>query len=154
VPPPMPGTLAVMDSMTSTGSIVSVTRGSITSTPSPQVAASIIPRKPTSAVVNIAYAMQYKLAPEEGPVLKKEAKIGIGVGAAAGGIILLAMIAFLVRRCTSRKRTKIGGYENPSASQRFSSQVDMSRVAHEPAGVARTHGGVKYAGVSTRAVGH
>jgi hypothetical protein len=85
-------------------------------------------------------------------VLNSGAKIGIGVGAAAGGVMILAMIMFFVKRYMSRKRTKVGGFEETSASQRFSSQVDMSRVAHEPPGVARTHRGAKYAGVSTRAV--
>lgn len=84
--------------------------------------------------------------------MKSGAKIGIGVGAAAGGVMILAMIVFLIRRFTSRGRTKSGGYEETSASERFSSQVDMSRVAHEPAGVTIVHGGAKYAGVSTRAV--
>jgi hypothetical protein len=105
--------------------------------------------------VNIAYAMQYNLAPEEeAPLLKKEAKIGIGVGAAAGGVLIVAIIAFLLRRYMVRQRSKVGGFEAPSASQRFGTEVDMSRVAHEEAGVARTHGGVKYVGVSASELGH
>lgn len=98
--------------------------------------------------------MQYSLAPEKEPTLQREAKIGIGVGAAAGGVLIFAMLAFLLRRCIvqKRSRTKVGGYEEASRSQRFSSQVDMSRVAHEPAGVARTHGGAKYASVSATPV--
>tara|TARA_R110002003_G_scaffold109_11_gene9209 strand:- start:24642 stop:25094 length:453 start_codon:yes stop_codon:yes gene_type:complete len=148
----MPDTLAFNAFLTSSSRDPMIS-GTITPAAVPLPTAPMNPTKPTSAIVNIAYAMQYQLAAEDDPaVLKTEAKIGIGVGAAAGGLLLLGIIAFLVRRCMKRKRTKVGGYEETSASQRFGSGVDMSRVAHEPAGVARTHGGVKYAGVSTRAL--
>ncbi|KAH7067443.1 hypothetical protein BKA63DRAFT_118059 [Paraphoma chrysanthemicola] len=154
VPPPMPDTLAFGDSLTSS-SRDGAFSDTITLAAFPRPTAPTNPSKPTSAIVNIAYAMQYQLAEEDTPaVLKKESKIGIGVGAAAGGLLLLGLIAFLVRRVMKRKRTKVGGYEDNSASQRFGSGIDMSRVAHEPAGVARTHGGVKYTGVSMRALDH
>ncbi|KAF2825728.1 hypothetical protein CC86DRAFT_34327 [Ophiobolus disseminans] len=154
VPPPMPDTLAYGEARTSVSGTNSRNvgiSGTITPAPLSRPTASTN-SKPTSAVVNIAFALRYDLAPKEEPALKSGAKIGIGVGAAAGGVMILVIIMIFIKRRTSRKRSKIGGYEEASVSQRFSSQVDMSRVAHEPAGVARTHGGVKYAGVSTKAV--
>lgn len=154
----MPDTLAYAEATTSvsgTNSRNSGISGTITLAPFPRPTALSNPSKSTSAVVNIAFALRYDLAPKEGPALKGGAKIGIGVGAAAGGVMILVIILFFVKRSTSRKkRSKIGGYEEASVSQRFSSQIDMSRVAHEPAGVARTHGGAKYAGVSTGVLDH
>jgi len=157
VPPPMPDTLAYASATTSTDSTSSRqggVSGTITPAPFPRSTAPGNPLKPTSAVVNMVFAMRYDLAAREEAAMKSGAKIGIGVGAAAGGVLILVAILFLFKRCVGRKRTNVGGYEEASVSQRFSSQVDMSRVAHEPAGVARTHGRVKYAGVSTRAVDH
>jgi hypothetical protein len=151
----MPATLANGDVVTTTSGERGKLSESVTAAPSSRPAAPYNNPKPTSAIVNIAYAMQYELAPEEeAPLLKKEAKIGIGVGAAAGGILIVAIIAFLLRRYMVRKRSKVGGFEASSVAQRFGHEVDMSRVAHEQAGVARTHEGVKYVGFSTLAVGH
>ncbi|KAH8725795.1 hypothetical protein GQ44DRAFT_203275 [Phaeosphaeriaceae sp. PMI808] len=157
VPPDIPATLAYGFNMTSTSTISQsrVTSDSITLAVFPRPTAPLNPSKQTSAIVNIAYSMQYQLAVEESqPVLKKEEKIGIGIGAAAGGVLIVALIAFLVRMCVAKKRTKTGGYEERSASHRFGSGVDMSRVAHEPAGVARTVGGARYTGVPTRVADH
>jgi hypothetical protein len=143
VPPPMPDTLANADRTTSGGSTNSQTAGSITSAPSSNRGGIIGQEKPTSAVVNIAYAMQYPLAEENKSGLKVPAKIGVGVGAVAGALLVLVIIAFLVKRCLSKKKAKAGGY------------VDGSRaVAHEPMGVTvvKTHDGVKYSGVSNNAV--
>lgn len=143
VPPPMPDTFIDLGRMTQTGSI--------TPAPSPRPTALTVQQKPTSAIINIAYAMQYQLAPEPEPALKKEAKIGIGAGVAGGALLILVVLGFLIRRCLVQRKKQNGVVET-SASQRFGSQIDMSRVAHEPAGVARTYDGAKYAGVSTRPV--
>lgn len=124
--------------------------GSITTNSRPT--AMTMQQKPTSAIVNIAYAMQYQLAPE--PAMKKGTKIGIGAGVAGAGLLILILLAFFIRRCLARKKAVKGGMIGTSPSQRFGSQIDMSRVAHEPAGVARTHDGAKYTGVSTRPMGY
>jgi len=142
VPPPMPGSLANADRTTGRGSS---NGGIITPAPSSNRAGIIGQGKPTSAVVNIAYAMQYPLAEQKETGLRGSAKIGVGVGAATGGVLVLLIIGFLLKRCLSkRKRTKTGGYEVGR----------QGGVGYEPAGVtvARPHGGVKYAGVSMSAV--
>lgn len=127
--------------------------GSVSATTSATpIVAQTMQQKPTLAIVNIAYAMQYSLVPEPEPepAMKKEVKIGIGVGVAGGALLILVVLGFLIRRCVKNKKPKMTPMETTSTSQRFGSQIDMSRVAHEPPGVARTYGGVKYAGVSTR----
>lgn len=139
----MPDTFLDIGRMTETGSITATTRAT----------ALTMQAKPTSAIINIAYAMQYQLAPEPESSMKKETKIGIGAGVAGAALLILVLLGFFIRRCLARKRiaksSVVGG---TSASQRFGSQIDMSRVAHEPAGVARTYDGAKYAGVSTKPV--
>lgn len=158
-PPPIPETLAYNDLgamprpvSTSTDSNNSPgSGGSITPTPFSRPS-TLGPQKPTSAIVNIAYAMQYRLDPEDDPPISQGAKIGIGVGVAAGGLLILAIIAILIRKygCLKRQRTKTGGYEPRSTEQRFSNQVDRSRLAHQNPGVARMHEGHKYGGMTTR----
>ncbi|CAO2655311.1 Nn.00g103750.m01.CDS01 [Neocucurbitaria sp. VM-36] len=141
VPPPMPDTFIDIGRMTATGSI--------TAAPSWRLTAQTMQQKPTSAIVNIAYAMQYQLAPETETALNMKTKIGIGIGVAGAAILILAVLSFFIRRCVEQKKAKRGIVETTSASQRFGSQVDMSRVAHESPGVTRTYGSTKYAGAST-----
>ncbi|KAH7371015.1 hypothetical protein BKA66DRAFT_573194 [Pyrenochaeta sp. MPI-SDFR-AT-0127] len=139
VPPPMPDSFGRMNLPSSVSASTSVV-------------AQTMQAKPTLAIVNIAYAMQYQLAPEPEPItgLKKEAKIGIGVGVTAGALFILVVLGFLVRRCLGKRKSNEGDMQTTTPSQRFGSQIDMSRVAHEPPGVARTYGGVRYTGVATR----
>ena len=58
--------------------------------------------KPTSAVVNVVFALQYPLLADQG--LAAGAKIGIGVGAGVGG---LAVIGLGVLICRRRKHNKV-----------------------------------------------
>lgn len=97
--------------------------------------------------------MQYPVAPPKEPALQKNAKIGIGVGASAGGILFIALLWFLVRRSLRHRRSK-DEVAQPSVAQRFESNVDMSRVAHELPNAGRTFGGKRYTGVSTASVNY
>jgi hypothetical protein len=67
--------------------------------------------KATSAVVNIASAMQYQLTAERslrwiGP------EIGLRVGAAVGGVSVVMIIMFMVKICILRNKVKIGRFDD------------------------------------------
>ncbi|KAK4163848.1 hypothetical protein QBC43DRAFT_334971 [Cladorrhinum sp. PSN259] len=81
---------------------------------------------PTSALVNIALAMSYQVEHELPPSsssssgLSQGAVIGIGIGAGIGAILLIALIACLVVRARSKKKThqpvpQMVNTENPFA---------------------------------------
>ena len=82
--------------------------GSITAAPSSRPVAQTMQQKPTSAIVNIAYAMQYQLAPETESALKMKTKIGLGIGVAGAAILILAVLGFFIRRCVAQKKAKRG----------------------------------------------
>ncbi|KAJ4299818.1 hypothetical protein N0V90_005064 [Kalmusia sp. IMI 367209] len=167
-PPPIPDTLVAADGApvtdregnTITGTdenpFIATTSAVFASRTSGRVPALTLSQKPTSAIVNIAYAMQYPMVPPPKPALKPGAKIGIGVGASAAAILIAVLVWLLARKLLKRQSTRkeLRAFEQSSVSQRFGSGVDMSRVAHEPAGVGRVFGGKKYAGVSTAAVNY
>lgn len=58
---------------------------------------------PTSAVVNLAWAMSFKVAEPE-PALSKGAVVGIGVGAGVGAVVILAAVVFFFVRWRRSKR--------------------------------------------------
>lgn len=134
-PPPIPDTLVDGGAMiTGTDSM-----GSPTTTISKLTAS----QKPTSAILNIAYSMQYPLAEEPKPALSQPAKIGVGVGGSLAGIFLIAVVLLLVRKFMAHKKTKreLDIVRHPSVEERFGDRVpDHSRVAH--------HDGKKYSGVA------
>ena len=137
-PPPIPDTL-IQERGPATGSA--------------DTTGSVFTRKPVSAIVNVAFAMQYAMVEPPKPGLKKEAKIGIGVGVAAGIIFIALLIWLSLRILRTRNRGQNAGH-NASVHQRFNSSVDMSRIGmgdeSKPQPLSRTYGGAKYAGVSTR----
>jgi hypothetical protein len=95
--------------------------------------------------------MQYAMVPSPKPALKKEAKIGIGVGVTGAAVLVVVVLWFVIRKFLGRRRSK--GSVPPtslSVNQRFGDGVDMSRVAHQPPPMSRTYGGAQYAGVATR----
>jgi hypothetical protein len=130
--PPMPDTLANYITGTSTSTALATTS-----------------QKPTSAINNIAFAMQYPVIDEPKPTLKKGAKIGIGVGVAGGAVLLGLFVWLLIRRFTARRKTQ-NVSQHTSVHDRFGNGVDMSRVAHEQPGVSKTHVGATYTGVPAR----
>lgn len=138
----MPDTLA--DAGLTTGTRTGAMITSVPSNSGPIVGQ----RKPTSAVLNIAYAMQYRLEDEDKSGFKKPAKIGVGVGAAACGLLIFAIVLFLVRKYVVKRRRKGVGYGGGVGGE------DMGQLSHAPAGVAvaRTHDGMKYGRVSTNAM--
>lgn len=60
--------------------------------------------KPTSAVVNVVYAVQYPLTPSPG--LSTGAKAGIGAGAGVGALVIIGLTAALIWRTKKHKRDK------------------------------------------------
>ncbi|ORY15352.1 hypothetical protein BCR34DRAFT_184315 [Clohesyomyces aquaticus] len=111
--------------------------------------AAAVSAKPTSAIVNIAYALQYPVnPPDKKPVLEKKAKIGVGVGVGSAAVILGVLIFLLVRNFFGHKKVK-KDLQRKDVSRRFGSGVDVSQVAQQPVPppVSRVHGGAKYSGV-------
>ncbi|KAF2260353.1 hypothetical protein CC78DRAFT_589860 [Lojkania enalia] len=139
-PPPMPDTLAQDTSGSTTAATASA--------------------KPTSAIVNIAYAMQYPMVPrQDQPALKKPAKIGIGVGVGSAAVIIGVLLWFLIRKFTSHRGVK-SRLRDASVSQRFGEGIDTSYVAHHAAPsptpremAHRAYEGTKYSQASTQATG-
>ncbi|PSN66445.1 hypothetical protein BS50DRAFT_622109 [Corynespora cassiicola Philippines] len=146
VPPPIPETL--VDDRG--GPDIT---GSYTGSSSAPPTALTMTSKPTLAIVNIAYAMQFPVVPPPKPALETDAKIGIGVGVSCGALLMGVIVWLLLKKYRAREKAAVA-QQIPSASQRFNSQVDMSRIAHEPAGLERSFGGAKYMGVSTRGIDH
>ncbi|ORY02729.1 hypothetical protein BCR34DRAFT_605462 [Clohesyomyces aquaticus] len=60
--------------------------------------------KPTSAIVNVVYAMQYPVKPSKG--LTSNAKIGIGAGAGGAAIIFGALLWLLIWKHKAHKKDK------------------------------------------------
>ncbi|KAI9869152.1 MAG: hypothetical protein M1813_002976 [Trichoglossum hirsutum] len=58
----------------------------------------------TSTVVNVVYAMHYPVTKKAPPRLRPEAKVGIGVGAAAGALAGSGLLYLLWRRYRKRRR--------------------------------------------------
>ncbi|KAF2106219.1 hypothetical protein BDV96DRAFT_337451 [Lophiotrema nucula] len=161
-PPPIPDTL--VNAVTGTNSVPGSARRT-TASGSATIGASSIPSsvlstgKPTLAIVNIAYAMQYPMnVPRHKQTLQKGTKIGIGVGASGAAILIGVLLWFLVRKFMAHNKTKESLSET-SVGQRFGAGVDTSYVAHHarpvpnPSEMSRTYEGAKYAGVSTRTTG-
>jgi hypothetical protein len=62
-------------------------------------------QKPTSAIVNIVYAIQYPVQPTV-PGLSTGAKAGIGAGAGISGIAIVALSLLLLWRTRKHKKDK------------------------------------------------
>jgi len=78
---------------------------------------------PTSAVVNMAWAMGFNVSDAAQPPLSKGAAIGVGVGAGVFGLALIALTAFVCLRVRrNKKRALEGGGTGPA-------QPDMGQVA-------------------------
>ncbi|KAF2814040.1 uncharacterized protein BDZ99DRAFT_567734 [Mytilinidion resinicola] len=62
--------------------------------------------KPTSAVVNVVYAMQYKVKAPKNGGLALPSKIGIGAGAGIGALAFGILMIFLLWKRRDRKRNR------------------------------------------------
>ncbi|KAF2800214.1 hypothetical protein K505DRAFT_413127 [Melanomma pulvis-pyrius CBS 109.77] len=140
IPPPIPDTL--------------VHRITGTESHSTSVSSTSESQKPTLAIVNIAYAMQYHVVPLPKRELDKKVKIGLGVGVGVAAILVGLLIAFLARKFLvhRRVRTKVQDSNEPL---RLGAGEGMSHVVtHDGAPNSKTFGGAEYVGVSTTRVGH
>jgi hypothetical protein len=140
--PPIPDTLVDGGAMTTMDS-------SSIGSPTTMVPKLTMSQKPTSAILNIAYAMQYPLADEPKPVLSRPAKIGVGVGGSLAGVFLIALVWLVVRKIVKHRKTKDEWdvARQTSVEERFGGSVaDRSRVAH--------HERKMYPGVSAAAVNY
>lgn len=134
-PPPMPDTLADGPSRTA----------SITKTRS-TVPVLTMDEKPTSAIVNIVFAMQYPVVPAEESTLGKAQKIGIGVGV-SGAAIVFGFLIWIVIRTLRMHKNRHPDPAPVNVNQRFGVSVDTSRAPLRPA-----YGEIKDPGVASRAV--
>jgi hypothetical protein len=64
------------------------------------------PSIPTSAIVNVVYAMQFPVKPAPKPALATNTKIGIGAGAGGAALVLGALIGLLIWKHKAHKRDK------------------------------------------------
>jgi hypothetical protein len=70
----------------------------------PSSSTPLTPQKPTSAVVNIVYAVPFPVLPSPG--LSTGAKAGIGVGAGLGGVAIIVLTILLIWRTRKHKKDK------------------------------------------------
>ena len=139
-PPPIPDTLV-------DGGAPMTTSSDPSPSPTTAVPKLTMSQKPTLAILNIAYSMQYPLAEDPKPALSQPAKIGIGVGGSFAGVFLVALVWMVVRRFLANRESKrqLDVARQTSVEERFGTSVpDHSRVAH--------HGGKTYAGISSSPV--
>lgn len=110
-PPPMPDTLA------------------------PSARPSTISAKPTSAVCNIVYSLQYHVKkPTNSGGLAKKSKIGIGAGAGAGALVFAVLVFLLLMKRRSRKRDHVareplGNFGPESGTNRLSAEPAMTHYS-------------------------
>jgi hypothetical protein len=111
-------------------------------------------QKPTSAVVNIAYAMQYQVValPKRG--LNSKIKIGLSVGVGVAAILVILLTAFLVRKVLVHRRVRSKVQGAGSEPLRGGMVENMSQVALDPTPDSRSYGGAQYVGVSTSGARH
>ncbi|KAI9803560.1 MAG: hypothetical protein M1825_001903 [Sarcosagium campestre] len=62
--------------------------------------------KPTSAVVNVAYAIHYPVTSAGGSKLSVGAKAGIGAGAGLVALVIAAVLIYLIRKSRRRKKDR------------------------------------------------
>ncbi|KAF2191438.1 hypothetical protein K469DRAFT_746771 [Zopfia rhizophila CBS 207.26] len=90
-------------------------------------------QKPTSAIINVVYAMQYPVQPSSKPALTSNAKIGIGAGAGGAALIFGVLIWLLVWKHRVHKRDKAalesGSGFGPGLSSTRRSVNQMSRYS-------------------------
>jgi hypothetical protein len=104
VPPAVPVTSTAPESVPAIITGSSAVGGAAAST----AAASTPTQIPTSAVVNIVFAVQYNVLPGESGEsgLSTGTKAGIGVGAGVAGILIIALSLLLVWRTRMHKKDK------------------------------------------------
>lgn len=61
---------------------------------------------PTSAIVNLAWAMAFNVSSEPAPALSKGAVVGVGVGAGVAAIAIVAAVVFFVIRWRRKRRSE------------------------------------------------
>jgi hypothetical protein len=84
--------------------------------------------KPTSAIINVVYAMQYPLKPKDSG-MATGTKIGIGAGTGIGVVILAVLLLLFARKHRAHKRDRVR-HDGPS-----SSVVGGVKDAHLPTGL-------------------
>ncbi|KAF2705723.1 hypothetical protein K504DRAFT_505461 [Pleomassaria siparia CBS 279.74] len=101
--------------------------------------------KPTSAVVNIAYAMQYRTVGLPSKGLSNKVKLGLGIGMSVAALLILLLIAFMVRKFFVQPRAKNKGKYTGIQD----AGADTSYVPHGVAPESTTLGGAKQGQKST-----
>jgi hypothetical protein len=103
--------------------------------------------KPTSAIVNVVWAMQYPIAPPD-TSMSTGAKIGVGV-AVPVGVIGIGLVSFFFWRARRRNRASVQG-QPPAANPNFAQPPPPQPMVHYPApvqghnSISGTSGGFSY----------
>jgi hypothetical protein len=111
-------------------------------------------QKPTSAVVNIAYAMQYRVVAVPKKGFSTKIKIGLGVGVGVAAILVGLLLALVIRKFFIHRRVRSKVQGAGSEPLRGGVVESMSQVELLPAPNSRNYEGSKYAGVSSTGFGH
>jgi hypothetical protein len=84
--------------------------------------------KPTLAVLNVVFALQYPVQPAE-PSLSTGAKAGIGAGAGVAGIAIVSLSLVIWRMRRYRKDKAFTAVEAAGADSMVKGQNDMSSIS-------------------------
>jgi hypothetical protein len=106
---------------------------------------------PTSAIVNLVWAMSFNLTAEQPQTLSKGAVVGIGVGSGIAAIVIVAAVAYLFLRWRRKKKTareeQLGGPGDTQQGMTYQSgyHAPQDRVMEEPhGGMGDVHQGLTY----------
>lgn len=111
-------------------------------------------QKPTSAVVNIAYAMQYQVVALPKGGINSKVKIGLGVGVGVAAILVGSLLAVLVRKFFVHRRVRSKVQGAGIEQLRGELAENMSQIELNPKTDSRSYAGPKYVGVSTSIAEH
>jgi hypothetical protein len=90
--------------------------------------------KPTSAIVNVVYAMHYPVTPPSSPSLSTNTKIGIGAGSGAAAITIGLLVLLLLWRSSQHKKERAAIQDERDSMYRSSARYSMpSRITNDDA---------------------
>jgi hypothetical protein len=105
---------------------------------------------PTSAIVNLVWAMSFNVTAEQPQTLSTGAVVGIGVGSGIAAIVIMAAVAYLFLRWRRKKKAgqeQLGGLGDTQQGMTYQSgyHAPQDRVMEEHHGVmGDSHQGMTY----------
>jgi hypothetical protein len=96
---------------------------------STQLKLSTLTQNPTSAIVNVVYAIQYPVQPASSG-LTTGAEAGIGAGAGVAGIVIIVLPIMLLMRTQKHKKGQASAYRYSNYSTRYDGSESKHYVVH------------------------